>query len=70
MEKHEIRTLKIAIIVCLYIIYLMLSFIASGELAYRFAKEIMGVAAYTLLAVHFALGTAVFVYSLRRVLKK
>jgi hypothetical protein len=70
MEKRELKTLKITALAALYTIYLMLSFIASGELAYRFAKEIMGIAAYIILTVHFAIGTTIFIYSLKKVLKE
>lgn len=70
MEKDEWKTLKMVALAALYIIYLMLSFIASGELASRFAKEIMGIAAWIILTAHFIVGTTIFAYSLRKVLKE
>jgi len=69
MKIDEVTTLKIMVSVALYVIYLMLSFILSGELAYRFAGEQMGIVAYVILIVLFACGTIIFVAGLLKLSK-
>jgi len=69
LKMDEIKTLKIIGLVALYIIYLMLSFILSGELAYRFAREQMGFTAYLLLCLFVVFGTTILIRGLLKLSK-
>lgn len=67
---EEKKALKIILTTGLYVVYLMLIFVASGELTRHFAKEVMGTAAYTILAILFIKGTAIFYYVFKKILKE
>ncbi|MEM4704571.1 MAG: hypothetical protein QXJ02_05840 [Candidatus Bathyarchaeia archaeon] len=63
------RMFKVVVSAALYVIYLMLSFVLSGELAYLFARAYMGAVAYLLLFLFVGAGTAIFVKTVLKLSK-
>lgn len=70
MKKEEIKTLKMLLLVFLFIVALVLSFIVAGELASLFFPEHMEVAAYLILAIHWALSITIFTFAFIKVSKE
>lgn len=68
-SSSSYRALKVALLIGAFVAYLVLSFIVAGETAYTFARERMGTVAYTILALLYAFGTAIFALGLRRLLQ-
>lgn len=70
MKKEEIKTLKILLLVFLFIAALILSFIIAGELAYFLFPKDMSFTAYFLLAIYWGVCIAVFTFAFMKVSKE
>lgn len=69
MKREEIKTLKILLLVFLFIASLVLSFIIAGEIAYLFFPRDMMFVAYFISAVYWALCITIFTYAFIKVSK-
>jgi multidrug efflux pump subunit AcrB len=68
-SSSSCRSLKIIALTALFVVYLVLALMFSGEIASIFARQQMHTAAYLALALLYTFGTTIFILGLRKLLR-